>query len=240
MAIPYNIRFATQDKWHRLTPLEPSEDMIFPCGQIHKAWRFRCDCGTEKVLRASDVAQGKTRSCGCFSREVRGQTTRTHGATRPDGQHDPAYRSWRNMLTRGRNPNISYAAHYVLRGITVHADWQSGGDGKGYERFLAHVGPRPSAKHSLDRIDNDKGYEPGNVRWASQKEQMRNNSRNTFVTYQGKQIPITEAAELVGIKAAVIRDRIRLGWPPERLFDGRARAEFGRGPCSRPGVKPRS
>lgn len=78
------------------------------------------------------------------------------------------------MLTRARNPNIWCASRYVLRGITVAPEWLPGGDGHGYERFLAHVGPRPSEKHSLDRIDNDAGYVPGNVRWATQAEQVRN------------------------------------------------------------------
>ena len=78
------------------------------------------------------------------------------------------------MLTRARNPNIKCAARYVLRGITVASEWLPGGDGGGFDRFLAHVGLRPSERHSLDRIDNDAGYMPGNVRWATQAEQVRN------------------------------------------------------------------
>ena len=99
-----------------------------------------------------------------------------HGAA-AGGVKTPEYRAWRHMLTRGRNPNATRADRYVLRGITVCDEWLPGGDGRGFDRFLAHVGNKPSPKHSLDRIDNDVGYRPGNVRWATQSEQMRNTSR---------------------------------------------------------------
>jgi hypothetical protein len=240
MAAKITTILMSQSKWGRLTPLNYVRDHSFPSGQRKAIWRFQCDCGAEPEIIAYSVTNGQTQSCGCLSRETKATATRSHGATRKGGSHDLAYRSWRNMLTRGRNPNINNADRYVLRGVTVHADWQPGGDGMGYQRFLAHVGPRPSPAHSLDRIDNEKGYEPGNVRWVLQRDQMNNTSRTRYVFYQGERLPLTVAAEMSGVKPGVIRDRMKLGWPPEKLFDPRARAEFGRGPCSRPGVKPRT
>jgi len=119
------------------------------------------------------------------------------------------------MLTRATNPNISHAHRYSGRGITVAAEWDYGGDGKGFERFVAHIGPKPTPKHSVDRIDNDGNYEPGNVRWATTPEQAANRSRTRMVPFEGSLIPLTIAAERVGIKASIIVQRIdKLGWPP--------------------------
>lgn len=238
MAKPISERFASKGKWGRLTPIEFVDFKTFPSGQRRARWRFKCDCGNEPIIDASAVASGNTKSCGCWATDVRAAAI-THGAART-GAFAPTYRSWRNMLTRGRNPNINRAERYVLRGITVCDDWLPGVDGKGYERFLAYAGERPSPQHSIDRIDNDRGYEPGNVRWVVQSQQTRNQRRNKMVQYQGQLMTLVDAAEKSGIKYQVIRDRIRLGWPPEKWFLPRARAEFGLGKCSRPGVKPRS
>jgi hypothetical protein len=143
------------------------------------------------------------------------------------------------MLTRGRNPNILAAERYVLRGITVAAEWLPGGDDGGFSRFLAHVGDRPSAAHSIDRIDNDRPYEPGNVRWAVKTEQANNTCSNVLIEYEGASMTIAQAARAAGMKAQTIRDRIRLGWPADKLTAPRARAPFGLGRHSRPGVLPR-
>jgi hypothetical protein len=144
------------------------------------------------------------------------------------------------MLTRGRNPRINSAHHYVGRGIGVADEWLPGGDGSGFARFLEHVGPRPSQKHSLDRIDVNKGYEPGNVRWATAHEQAVNRRGSVIVNYNGTDMPLTEASRLSGIPCQVLRDRMsKLGWPEDRWFEPRARAPFGEGKHARHGVASR-
>ncbi len=97
------------------------------------------------------------------------------------GENDPPtaeYAAWRGMYNRCYNKNLPLYNRYGGRGITVCSDWL--GDG-GYQRFLAYllqsIGRRPHASLSLDRIDNNKGYEPGNIRWASKEEQMRNSTQ---------------------------------------------------------------
>lgn len=171
-----------------------------------------CDCGKRYVGSLYDLKSGRTKSCGCVRRQVR----RTHGAT-SNSIHTPEYKAWRNMLTRGRNPNIKAADRYVLRGITVCDEWCPGGDGKGFERFLGHVGLKPTRHHSLDRIDNEKGYEPGNVRWATKREQVNNQCRNFWLTVNNERMPLQDAAQRYGIKASIILQRIRkLGWSHER------------------------
>jgi hypothetical protein len=91
-----------------------------------------------------------------------------HGDTRAR-RRAPEYRYWQDMKRRCLNPNAHNYGHYGARGISVCPEWVND-----YEAFLAHVGRRPSPEHSLDRIDNDRGYEPGNVRWGTKAEQANN------------------------------------------------------------------
>lgn len=165
-----------QERFGRLVVLAHDHDHYTPGGKKKPMVSCQCDCGSSTVASLYDIRSGRTRSCGCLMVEKTVKRSTRHGAA-AGGVKTPEYQAWRHMLTRGRNPNATRADRYVLRGITVCDEWLPGGDGKGFERFLAHVGSKPSPKHSLDRIDNESGYRPGNVRWATQSEQMRNTSR---------------------------------------------------------------
>ena len=149
---------ATRDeigrRYGRLVVVRHVRDDRTSGGKKQPVYLFRCDCGNEHEARIYAARCGRTTSCGCRQREA---TTSTHGAT-VGGIHTPEYRAWRCMVVRGTNPRIRAASRYFLRGITVCAEWMPGGDGQGYTRFLAHVGPRPSALHTVDRKDNDRGY----------------------------------------------------------------------------------
>ena len=111
------------------------------------------------------------------------------------------------MLQRCRNPRDRWYAAYGGRGIAVAPEWLS------YERFLQDVGPRPSADHSIDRIDNERGYEPGNVRWATRIEQARNRRTNRLISALGVTLSVSEWAERTGVNRQTIYDRLRRGWP---------------------------
>lgn len=130
-------------------------------------WICRCDCGVEKHVVGRSLRRSRTKSCGCLRREMSTRQFTTHGQTL--GKiHTPIYRAWRAMRNRCTNPRNANWPHYGGRGIKVCKRW---GD---FENFLKDMGQRPSPSYSLDRINNDLGYNPGNCRWATRTEQSRN------------------------------------------------------------------
>jgi len=136
-----------------------------PRGRQSRArWHVRCECGVEKVVRADSLRSGGAASCGCRA----GHTT--HGLRR-----HPLYRRWQNMLQRCQNPGNPRYADYGGRGITVCERWKGP---EGFPNFVADMGECPEGR-SLDRIDNDSGYEPGNCRWATLLEQRHNRRPRT-------------------------------------------------------------
>ena len=117
----------------------------------------RCECGVEKEIDTHRLTPGKTRSCGCLRKESVSKQFSTHGESKT-----AEYRAWTLIKNRTCNPNGMDYKDYMGRGITICEEWKYD-----FPAFLAYVGKRPSNKHSIDRIDVNKGYEPGNTRWAT-------------------------------------------------------------------------
>jgi hypothetical protein len=121
------------------------------------------------------------------------------------------------MIDRTSNPDNRNFHHYGGRGITVCERWQS------FENFAADMGPTFSPELTLDRIDNDRGYEPGNCRWATRAEQNRNQRRNRYVTWRGRTMVLTDWADLLGLNFDTVRKRLdKHGWPVERALSAGA------------------
>ena len=131
----------------------------------NRSARCKCDCGNETTVHLTNLPTGNTRSCGCIHREY-ANTPRSHGMAKT-----PTYRSWSMMKNRCRNPNHDKASYYAGRGIKMCDRWER------FENFLEDMGERPDG-HSIDRIDNNGNYEPGNCRWATHSQQMRNTRRS--------------------------------------------------------------
>jgi hypothetical protein len=113
------------------------------------------------------------------------------------------------MKERCNVPTQEAYADYGGRGIAVCKEWD-----ESFEAWFAYMGPRPSPDHSIDRINNDGNYEPGNVRWATREQQQRNTSQNRLLTHDGLTLCVVEWAERVGLPCSVLSDRInKLGWP---------------------------
>lgn len=129
-------------------------------------WACRCECGAETVVRGDHL--GTTVSCGCQGRERRAFANTSH-----DASHSAEYAAWKHAKHRCYNPRDKKYRLYGGRGITMCGEWRAD-----FAAFLAHIGPRPSTDHSLGRIDGNRGYEPGNVRWETDVQQNNNTSRN--------------------------------------------------------------
>lgn len=127
-------------------------------------WICRCDCGSVKRIFSGNLKNGKSRSCGCLRDEIVSACQTTHGLTK-----SAEYKVWAGIKRRCLNPNDRSFREYGGRGITICRAWS-----EQFESFLACVGKRPSDNHSIDRIDNSRGYEPGNCRWATRSQQMKN------------------------------------------------------------------
>lgn len=117
------------------------------------------------------------------------------------------------MRQRCENPESTQWPHYGGRGIKVCERWAS------FENFLADMGEKPTDKRTLDRLDNAKGYEPGNCRWATAKEQMNNQRRNRLITYNGRTQTMAQWSAETGIKPHTILARLsHYGWTVERTL----------------------
>ncbi len=181
-------------------------------------WNVKCDCGVEKVISASSLARGHARSCGCGCGvgEAASRRMLKHGATvRKVGTpvKNKAYLCWTQVKQRCTNPNAQNYHRYGGRGITMHSDWV-----EDFAAFLRDVGEPPEPNMTLDRIDNDGNYEPGNVRWATRKEQANNRSTNLLITWEGKTMSMSQWAEHLGCKRGLLSGRWKAGLRGAELF----------------------
>jgi hypothetical protein len=173
-----------------------------------------CACGQEVWVRKYDLLSGKTSSCGCLAREVSAKNLREM-STRHGGWGSSELNLWHNMVRRCFDPNAMGYENYGGRGITVCDSWVGP---EGFQRFLQDMGPRPTSRHTLDRLSNDQDYAPWNVRWATPKQQARNRRNNHLVTAFGRTQCLAAWAEEVSLSSTTIRYRLLKGWSPERAL----------------------
>lgn len=173
---------------------------------------FRCECGKEFVSRIDTVKTLRTKSCGCMKLKFMSENLSRHGHVK-NGKKSPEYGSWQAMHARCKNPKHQNYERYQQLGITVCEEWST------FDKFIADMGLKPSPEHTIDRIENTKGYYKENCRWATRNEQQRNRRDTTFVTYKGKTKSIADWAEELGFTLPLLYSRIvNLKWDTERAF----------------------
>jgi hypothetical protein len=117
------------------------------------------------------------------------------------------------MIRRCCDPRHKAYSNYGGRGITVCDRWRFS-----VKDFVADMGPRPSKDHSIDRLDNNRGYEPGNCVWETRSKQSRNSRSNVWLTARGKTMVISDWSKETGVPHDTLAYRIRHGWPAERAL----------------------
>ena len=164
-------------------------------------WLCRCVCGKEIKVQSPRLRSGRIKSCGCKRTELISASNSIHGhwvGGKPSGE----WVSWRSAIDRCHNPLSTSFARYGGAGVTVCDEWRGS-----FSAFLSELGPRPDGS-SLDRIDGTKGYEPGNCRWSTPKEQSGNLKNNRFVIVSGERMTIRAAADRFALPYSSFRNRL--------------------------------
>ena len=175
-------------------------------------WLCQCDCGLTTHVPTAWLRNGNTRSCGCLGREARSAAASaantTHGMTRT-----PTYESWFNMRRRCQETSHKSFKNYGARGISVCEHWAK------FENFLADMGDAPAGM-SIERVNVDGNYEPGNCKWATSQEQSRNRRNNRHISAFGVTKLLIEWSEdeRCAVSLSALEKRLAAGWDPEKAL----------------------
>ena len=206
-------RDRTGDRVGRLTVIERAEDYIDKSGARRTMWRCVCDCGNEVIVRADSLSEDHTRSCGCFQRDkvstvmkFMGGQNKTHGDSKTR-----LHNIWYLMRYRCNVPNCKAYKNYGGRGIKVCPEWDDGVQGYlNFKKWALDNGYNDNL--SIDRIDNDRNYEPCNCRWVDDETQCNNKRTNVFLECDGEVHTISQWARITGIPMKALHSRIKYGW----------------------------
>jgi hypothetical protein len=162
----------------------------------HRLWECLCDCGNSYIGYASRIRTEKIKQCKICSIEQLRESKKTHGM-----KYSSEYSSWVSIKDRCLNPKSKDYHRYGAKGISICSEWANS-----FEEFFKHIGKKQKGQ-SVDRIDNTKGYESGNVRWATNSQQQRNKSNSIWVVWNGKNTHISDIAKELNITrgAAIMR-----------------------------------
>ena len=205
----------TGKRFGNLTVIRRAQNRETPNGHRFTYWLCRCDCGTEKEVRAEHLKTGKTISCGC-AQSMAGVNNPSykHGGTRTR-----LYSVWNGMHQRCYNPNNERYSSYGGRGIRVCAEWD---DFATFRDWALSAGYDESASYgecTLDRINVNGNYGPDNCRWVNEAVQSRNRTTNIYLTYKGETNVLKDWARMLKTDGQVLKRRIEKGWTPEQIIE---------------------
>lgn len=184
-------------RFGKLTVIQKSENAFSP-SRTHTTWLCSCDCGTELVVRTSSLRSGITKSCGCYKTE----TLKARAGLA--SKYPREYSSWCHMKSRCKNPDNKDYPDYGARGIDVCDEWL-----ESFDSFIRDMGVKPSINHSIDRIDNEKGYCKDNCRWATDWQQSRNKRSNIIIEFNGEAMILQDWADRIGISWVTLYERLQ-------------------------------
>lgn len=200
------------NRYGRLLVIGYADDAIRPNGKPRKRCICRCDCGNEKIVYAESLTGGRTVSCGCYQKEKASDANKTHG-----GANTRLYNVWSAIKRRCYNSGVPEYRLYGGRGIKMNEEWKQNFDS--FREWAYENGYNENATRgecTIDRINVDGDYEPGNCRFITQKQQMNNVRYNRLLTYNGETHTVAEWGDLLGVPAARIEQRIiRYGYSIE-------------------------
>ena len=197
------------ERFDRLFVVMRANDRKLNDGTSRRAWLCKCDCGNEVIVTTAELRSGDTKSCGCLKRELDCERATTHGY---HGTH--IHNVWCAMRRRCRNSTGKSAKYYHDRGISVCPEWDN--DFLNFYEWSLSNGY--SEGLTIDRIDVNGGYEPGNCRWVSMKTQANNRSNSRNISFRGEMHTLQEWSEICGIPYTTLYMRFRNGWSTERAF----------------------
>jgi hypothetical protein len=173
----FPVEFKRSDRWGEYSLLIKREFRRKNRDGHNIIWlEVRCGCGNVYETYRKHVLSGRSSSCGCRSRRISGEVNTTHGESAGKAR-TKEMETYKHMRRRCLNKKDKNFHHYGGRGIEFRFD--------SFQHFLSSVGRAPSPKHSIDRIDNNGHYEPGNVRWATSYQQGLNRRNNRRITLDG-------------------------------------------------------
>lgn len=192
-------------KFGRWVVLELSENTI----SYHSKWLCKCECGTEKIVRAGSLKKGDSKSCGCLNKEI----ITKHGMF-----GTPIYRIWENIIGKCSNPNHRDYKDYGGRGIKICERWNSS---EGFINFSKDIGERPTDTHRLGRINTNRKFEPSNCKWISSGEHVNNRKNRRELIVDNEAHSLAEWSRISGTKYQTIYDRLLLGWDEKEAVFGK-------------------
>lgn len=186
----------------------------------HARWNCRCDCGSAKVAKATNLKRSEVQSCGCLRSETVATNRLVHGQCRRRGRKTKEWQTWNAMIRRCYDKRDGSYFRYGGRGIRICDRWRNS-----FLAFFKDVGVAPSKGHEIERIDNDGNYEPMNVRWATHREQCNNRRTTRLVTAFGQTLSLADAVRRFGIVGyGTVQARIKYGVNPESALTASLRS----------------
>lgn len=169
-------------------------------------WLCKCSCGQSVPVVGYNLTNGASTNCGCKRKETVSALRLKHGHSLGPGKISPEYRSWFNAKTRVGNPKFKGWHRYGGRGLAMSKEWSSN-----FATFLRDMGLKPTPRHTLERVDNNRGYEKGNCVWALPPQQQRNRSTNIWLEFNGRRMVLKDWAKELGRTEYWLSRRVRLG-----------------------------